>query len=103
MGKTNVYGKYCIIFLHSKLVSEDKEFGWNVRLKFDVNKKKFKCAKEDGGSSAFLGRRRGRQLAARQDPDPLHRHSPVEEQNVCPGSRDTNQRELKKSALHGSL
>lgn len=40
MGKTNVYGKYCIIFLHSKLVSEDKEFGWNVCLKFDVNQKR---------------------------------------------------------------
>lgn len=50
MGETNVCGKYCIIFLHSKLVSEDKELGWNVSLKFDVNEKKFKCSKEAGAA-----------------------------------------------------
>lgn len=53
MGETNVCGKYCIIFLHSKLVSEDKELGWNVSLKFDLNKKKFKCSKEVGTALLF--------------------------------------------------
>lgn len=95
MGETNVYGKYCNIFVHSNLVSEDKGIGQNVSLQFDLNET-FEHMKEAGGSSAFLGKQRRRQSAAEQEI--LIRCCLVEEENVCPGSGDTEQLEFRKSA-----